>query len=144
MQIKNLQLKAMEARRYQSPDGRPMQIRIDHNSSVTLFAPAGENEANIEFQYTASYGPLGVIKIEGSMLINDANAHDAAGKWASSRQLEPEFAKMIHNSVMQACVPQAVGLAKDIRLPPPIPLPTINVGQQKASVSGSQLGPEFA
>jgi hypothetical protein len=44
---------------------------------------------------------------------------------------------------MHTCVPQAVSIAKDMRLPPPIPLPQIQVGNKQQKVS-SGLGPEFA
>ena len=68
MKIKNIQLKSIEARRYINRDEHPRQVRIDHNSTVTNFLNVKDNEANIDFQYTASYGPVGMIKLEGTLL----------------------------------------------------------------------------
>ena len=65
MKIKNINLRSIEARRYAKGMGKPTNIRIDHNSTVTLFTVMKEGEALVEFEYTASYGPVGLIKMEG-------------------------------------------------------------------------------
>ena len=38
MKIKNMGIKSIEARRFIKDFSRPMNIRIDHNSSITLFS----------------------------------------------------------------------------------------------------------
>ena len=42
---------------------------------------------------------------------------------------------------MHACVPEAVSIAKDLGLPPPIPLPQVRLGAQSKT---GQAGPEVA
>jgi hypothetical protein len=44
---------------------------------------------------------------------------------------------------MHACVPEAVGIAKDLALPPPIPLPQVKLGGSQTTKI-SQDGPEVA
>jgi hypothetical protein len=115
-------------------------VRIDHNSTVTLFSFNRENRADVEFEYTASYGSLGVIKLEGSLIYEGSDAKEIANRWGNKRQMPNEVASNIHTAIMHSCVPEAVGIAKDLNLPPPIPLPKVNFGKKKEG----KIGPEFA
>jgi len=141
MKIKNIQLKSIEARRYIELDERPKQIRIDHNSSITRMSYDEHNQTKIDFQYTASFGPVGIIKLEGILIYEGDDAKDITKEWNDSRKMPDQAASRIHTAIMHASVPQAVGLAKDLGLPPPIPLPQVRLGK-KPSVG--QSGPEVA
>lgn len=141
--VVKLELTGIDAKRYTRPNEKVGQIRIDHNSTVTLVREMSPKEANIEFRYTAAYGPVGVIRIEGNITYTcDAKALEE--QWRTSNQMPAELATEIHNTVMRACVPEAVGIAKDIHLPPPIPLPTVNFQQQQAqkAAAANTHGPE--
>lgn len=132
MPVTAVQLKAIEARRYQDPQPNS-QVRIDHNSTLNVVVREGDDRLRVEFGYTTSYGPLGVIKVEGVLMFQGPNAGAAADGWATTRNLPPEMAQQVHTAIMSAAVPEAVGLARDIRLPPPIPLPQIQFqGAQQA------------
>lgn len=141
MKIRNIQLKSIEARRYINRNERPKQIRIDHNSTVTQIYDIKANQTTIDFQYTASYGPVGMIKLEGSLLYEADDAKKIANEWKNTRKMPNQIASQIHTAVMHACVPEAVGIAKDLGLPPPIPLPQVRIG---ASPKKGQAGPEVA
>ena len=141
MKIKNLQLKSIEARRYIDRKERPKHVRIDHNSTVTRFTNDKENQASIDFQYTASYGPVGMIKIEGSLIYESDDAKKISKEWNETRKMPNQIASHIHTAVMHACVPEAVSIAKDLALPPPIPLPQVRLGAQSKT---GQAGPEVA
>jgi len=141
MKIRNIQLKSIEARRYINRNERPKQIRIDHNSTVTQIYDIKADQATIDFQYTASYGPVGMIKLEGSLLYQANDAKKIANDWKNTRKMPNQIASQIHTAVMHACVPEAVGIAKDLGLPPPIPLPQVRIG---ASPKKGQVGPEVA
>jgi hypothetical protein len=141
MKIKNMQLKSIEARRYTDRDEKLQQIRIDHNSTVTQIFAARDNNATVEFQYSASYGPVGMIKIEGSLLYEDEDAKKIAREWNETRKMPNQVASHIHTAVMHACVPEAVSIAKDLGLPPPIPLPQVRLGPTPQK---GQSGPEIA
>ncbi len=143
MKIKNVHLKSIEAKRY-SKGAPPRKIRIDHNSTVTLFSFSRGKEADVEFEYTASYGALGVIKLEGSLVYEGDDAKEIkkiANRWEEKRQMPNEVASRIHTTIMHSCVPEAVGIAKDLNLPPPIPLPRVDIGKKKMK---GEIGPEFA
>lgn len=141
MKIRNIQLKTIEARRYTGLNDRPKQVRIDHNSSVNQINSVKDNQANIDFQYTASYGPVGMIKLEGSLLYENDDAKKLTKEWQNTRKMPNDTASRIHTAVMHACVPEAVGIAKDLGLPPPIPLPQVKIGDNSKK---AQAGPEVA
>lgn len=130
MHVTGIVLRALEARRYQDPVPNS-QIRIDHNSTITMVAKEAPDRLRVEFGYTTSYGPLGVVKVEGALSLVDPNAGAAADGWATTRNLPPEMAQAVHSAIMARAVPEAVGLAKDLNLPPPIPLPQIQFQGQK-------------
>ena len=141
MRIRNIQLKSIEARRYINRSERPKQVRIDHNSTVSNIAVVKDNNASIDFQYTASYGPVGMIKLEGSLLYEGDDAKKVSSEWKKTRKMPNQLASHIHTAVMQACVPEAVSIAKDLGLPPPIPLPQVKLG---ATPKKGEAGPEVA
>lgn len=144
MPVTAVQLKALEARRYQDPVPNT-QVRIDHNSTITLVAREADDRMRVEFGYTTSYGALGVVKVEGWLQFQAPNAGAAADGWGTTRNLPPEMAQQVHTAIMSAAVPEAVGLAKDIRLPPPIPLPQIQFQGQppKAAPARDSYNPEI-
>jgi len=141
MKIRNIQLKSIEARRYINRTERPKQVRIDHNSTVTHISDIRDKQASIDFQYTASYGPVGMIKLEGSLLYEGNDSKKISSEWNKTRKMPNQVASHIHTAVMHTCVPEAVSIAKDLGLPPPIPLPQVRLG---ATPKKGQAGPEVA
>jgi hypothetical protein len=141
MKIRNILLKSIEARRYVERDERPKRVRIDHNSNITRIHDISENQASVDFQYTASYGPVGMIKLEGSLIYQNDDAREIAKNWKDTHKMPNKTASQIHTAVMHSCVPEAVGIAKGLGLPPPIPLPQVRLGEQPKQAQG---GPEVA
>ncbi|PNX48499.1 MAG: hypothetical protein BV459_02260 [Thermoplasmata archaeon M11B2D] len=141
--IKAIKLKTIEARRYVEPDDKPRQIRIDHNSQISQVMNNAEKTLIIEFQYTASYGPIGMIKLDGTMFCEENEAKQLAKEWQTTRKMPDQFASTIHTAIMHTCVPEAVGIAKDLGLPPPIPLPQVRLGSDPKK-GQSQSGIEVA
>lgn len=147
MPVTQVQIASIDAERYASPDEQHPQVRIDHNSTVTQVDQTGDDTATVGFRYTASYGNVGSIKLEGE-LVFQGDAESLSARWDQDGNMPNEIASEIHTAVMRACVTEAVGLAKDLSLPPPIPLPQVQVedqqgGQAKGS-AGSGGGPEIA
>lgn len=139
MPVRMLRLKSIEARRFTEPDQAPKQIRIDHNVTVVNITLYSENTSNIEFQYTANYGPIGIIRMEGNLILEDRDSKKIVEMWKKSRKMPDNIATIAHNAIIQACITEAVSIAKDLTLPPPIPLPQIRIG--KPPKTG---GPEIA
>lgn len=143
--VSNFQFRQVEARRFQKVEPRSVQIRIDNNLQVMLIRPTGPDACQVEFNYTASYGPLGLIKIEGEFTYQGALAQQCARDWEAKRQMPGDAASEIHTYIMHACIPEAVGLARSIHLPPPIPLPTVKFEKPpEPSKTVPGANPEFA
>ena len=50
-------------------------------------------------------------------------------RWKKEKKLDQELMTKILNSVLMKCNVQALILSQDLNLPPPIPLPKINVNK---------------
>lgn len=143
MPVRTVELTSIEAKRFARLGERHGQLRIDHNSTVTLITALNDREANIEFRYTASYGAMGLIKVEGTIRY-EGNASAIATQWAQTNHMPEEVASEIHTTVMRVCVPEAVGLSRDLQLPPPIPLPMVQFQKQDPASARAGAGPEIA
>ncbi len=130
MAIKSFELSTIDGRRLARVGQRMQNVRIDHNSTVTLITESGEREANVDFRFTANYRAVeevvGVIRIEGS-LVYEGKGREVARQWSASGQMPNDVANEIHTSIMTVCIPEAVVIARDLRLPPPIPIPQVSV-----------------
>jgi len=145
MAIKAFELTAIDAKRFTRRDERPQNLRIDHNSTVTLIAAAGEDTANVDFRFTANFVGVGVIKIEGR-LVWEGQAEALAQQWQRSNNMPPEVAGQIHAAVLSNCLPSAVLIARDIGLPPPLPpIPQLTPGAAgRPGGAKDARGPEVA
>jgi len=137
MTIKSFEISTIDARRLAKGPPRTQNLRIDHNSTVTLIQETSEREASIDFRFTANYRAVeevvGIIRIEGS-LVYEGKGREVARQWSSTGQMPNEVASEIHTTIMNVCIPEAVVVARDLRLPPPIPIPQVSIpGQQPPS-----------
>ncbi len=143
--ILGVRFRSIEARRFQ--EGKPpAKLRVDHNSSFQSVVEEAPDRLRIDFTFTTSYGTLGVVKIEGSLIHQGADVADAMSTWTEDRKLSPSLAQEVHNGILQSCMPEAVMLARDLRLPPPMPFPQVRVQQKGDAAIKSKPGdkpPEF-
>jgi len=143
MTIKNFELKAIDAERYSKKGEKKKNIKINHNSSVTKINKIDSNKNQVEFRFTANYSGMGFIKIEGSLkFIGDYP--ELADNWRKNNKMPNEVAKKIHTTIINNCIPQSVTIAKDLNLPPPIPLPKVNMPDKEANTTSSKGGMEVA
>jgi hypothetical protein len=138
-------LKTLEARRYQDA-ARGAQVRVDHNSNLSRVTVDAQGRLQIEFGFTTSFGALGMVKVEGDLLLDTNAGTEAVAKWEKDRNLPPEMAQEVHTAILSACIPEAVGLAKGVRLPPPIPIPQVRFGDKgTAATQATKVdGPDAA
>jgi hypothetical protein len=142
MPIKYVELLSIDARRFSRKGERIRSVRIDNNSTVTLVSEISEHEANVEFRFTANYVGLGVITIEG-YLVYEGDAQELARLWRKGNNMPDEVASEIHTAVMHACLPEALMISRDLKLPPPFPLPQINIKPSRRR-GGAAVGMEVA
>lgn len=143
MNIIGYEASAIEAKRFTQQGEHLANIRIDHNSTVTRITKTSEQTASAEFRFTANYSGMGYIKIEGSLALK-GEVDALVEAWNSTGSMPDQVANLVHNAIVSNCIPTALLIARDIRLPPPFPMPRINVQKKGDSPKRSQPGPEFA
>jgi hypothetical protein len=50
-----------------------------------------------------------------------------------------EAANLVHNTIVSNCIPTALLVARDIRLPPPFPLPRVNIQKKNSRGPGESV-----
>jgi hypothetical protein len=143
MPIRSFDFSSVDGRRFVKPTDRWQNLRVDHNSTVTLISEVDPKQASVNFRFTANYraaeAVVGLIQIEGT-LVWEGDAKGLVREWSGSGQMAPDAANEIHTVIMSNCIPEAVILARELRLPPPIPIPQVNV--QAPPKPSKQRGPE--
>jgi hypothetical protein len=138
MPVRSLELTSIDAKRFTKSGERVRNVRVDHNSTVTQVHPVDEKVALVEFRFTANYTGIGVIKIEGTLKF-EGQAKAMANMWSKSGKMPDQAASEIHTAIMNSCIQEAVVIARDLRLPPPIPLPVVNVKSGGRKSSGVEV-----
>ncbi len=126
MPVRKLELLSIDAKRFAKAGERLRNVRVDNNSTVTQITAEGDSLASVEFRFTANYSGVGVIKIEGSVEY-EGEAPALADMWSTSGKMPRVVANEIHTAIMSSCLQEAVIIARDLRLPPPLPLPVVNI-----------------
>lgn len=130
MPIRSFDLSRVDGQRLTKIADRYPNLRVDHNSTVTLISEVGERQASVDFRFTANYraaeAVIGLIQIEGT-LVWEGDAKALVRDWSSKGQMPPEAANEIHTVIMSNCIPETVILARELRLPPPVPIPQVNI-----------------
>jgi 2-methylaconitate cis-trans-isomerase PrpF len=142
MPVTKTEITSVEAKRV-SAMGKKMNLRIDNNSTITLVALTEEDTARVDFRYTATYSGVGTIGIEGRITFT-GKAKELHDKWSETGNMPDDIASEIHSSIMQNCIPVAVILSREIKLPPPIPIPQIEFGKKDQKKEKRPSGIEVA
>lgn len=145
MTVKMVDISSIEARRFTKP-GEEFKgnIRIDHNSTITTLNVKGEDLV-IEFRFTVNYQSLGLIKMEGTIIYESKHPLDEVVEmFNSTHNIPPEDATEVHNTVLRTCVPIAVYISRDIKLPPPVPIPNVSIPKKGDKKKPKTDSPEVA
>ena len=81
---------------------------------------------SVAFEFRTVYTPkVGEIIMNGEILYQSKNANDVIAKWKKERKVEENLAIELLNIIFRKCLTQAILLAHELRLPPPIMFPTV-------------------
>jgi|YelNatPaOPRAMG01_1025707.scaffolds.fasta_scaffold01416_21 hypothetical protein len=128
--IKDLEITSIEGRRYAPVENRPQEIRIDQN--LTIVDVRRENDSSrIIYKFTSSFSTLGAISLEGSLLYQGTEELEA--KWKKDKSLPESVTAEVQTAIFSSSVIETILIARDLRLPPPIPMPAL---QKKKDVVG--------
>ncbi|OYT49230.1 hypothetical protein B6U83_02670 [Thermoplasmatales archaeon ex4484_36] len=131
MPIKAFNIKSVEGRRV--GDRPPRNIQISHDINVS-FPSIIEEGLRAEFRVVITYTGLGTITFSGDIIVaaSEEEIKKVYDEWKSSGNPPPEkLTQEMYNGVLGGIIPHAFYLAKELKLPPPIPLPTVNISPKK-------------
>lgn len=137
--IKLFRIDGIEAKRFIEPENVPREIRIDNNSTILSISYEDENKVKMSFKFTVTYSGIGVITLDG-ILIYEGNAKEIAEEWRKKHRMPDEVAQEVHATIINNCVIEAVWIAKELRLPPPIPPPAQFMQQKQTKKKSDVVG----
>ncbi len=124
--ITKFEITGLDAKRFQNMVERSSNIRIDQNSSITHVNPISETEGVLAFRFCVNYAALGYINISGELLFTGP-AQQITESWMDKGNIPPETANIFHSFIVSSCMVSAVLIAREVKLPPPFPMPRVNV-----------------
>jgi hypothetical protein len=131
MPVKNFEFMTIDARRFARSTEIQKNIQIQVNHEITQVIERAEKETEFNFRFAVNYtgmGAIASIKFEGYVLYEGQTG--IAQKWIKEKKLPDDVANEVLNLIMRNCLMQGVVLARDMRLPPPIQMPQVKVGQK--------------
>ena len=120
--------------------GENAKGKIDINNNVSVKDVREENLAlgrdksqnilKFIFEFTSKYEPnVGNILFEGELLYMEEpkKAKEILADWKKSKKLPKELMAGLLNTILTKCNVQALILSQQVNLPPPIPLPKVQI-----------------
>lgn len=117
--------------------------KIDINNNVTIkdiqedsFSLGKDKQQNVLkfiFEFTSKYEPsIGTILFEGELLYMEEQkkAKEILASWKNDKKIPKELMAGLLNTILTKCNVQALILSQEINLPPPIPMPKVQVQPQ--------------
>src|SRR2546428_1534036 len=110
MPIKTFEFSSVDGRRFVKPTDRWLNLRVDHNSTVTLISELGDRQASAGFRFTANYHASEAVRRlnqnEGNpLLVGGARA--LVESWFARGQLPAAVVHEIHTVIMLDCISEA-------------------------------------
>jgi hypothetical protein len=131
MKVTSFEASSIEAKRFTQSGEKAQNLRVDQNSSITEITRVTSDSASIGFRFMINYANRGYIKIEGFVNVS-GNVEPLLQEWSKSDTMPVDEANIVHNVIVSNCLPTALLISRDVKLPPPFPLPRVNI-QKKPS-----------
>ena len=115
--------------------------KIDINNNVSVkeakedsFSMGKDRQSIIKFifEFTSKYEPsIGTILFEGEVLYLDEpkKIKEILNSWKKDKKIPSEIMANLLNTILTKCNVQALILSQEINLPPPIPMPRVEVSK---------------
>lgn len=120
--------KTIEGRRFVN-EITIQQIQINNNMTVTNLY--GENEnLTASFVFTCYYEPnLGFVRLEGEITFDETkeNVQISMKEWNESKgkHISDKIVEKVQNLILSNCFIEAAVISKELKLPPPFPVPQV-------------------
>jgi len=109
-------------------------IHIDKLEDAKVSVDKENSTVRVTFSYESEYTPdYAKLLLKGTMilLIKADEAKKMMNNWKKDKKLDKDAGSFILNSITSRCTVQAVISARDLGLPPPIPLPRVGTKPKK-------------
>ena len=106
------------------------------------FSGDKQNVVRFSFEFTAKYEPsIGNIFFGGAVLYLDEQkkTKEILDSWKKDKKIEKSLMTSILNTVLAKCNIQALILSQEVNLPPPVPLPKVQVNEPESN-NNSYIG----
>jgi hypothetical protein len=124
----------------------PVKGKININNNVTIknveeqnlnLGKEKQNALKFVFEFVSKYDPgIGIIKLEGNVvyMADSKKIKEIMDGWKKDKKLPKDISTGVLNTVLTKSNVKALILSQDINLPPPIPLPKIQLDQEKGYI----------
>ena len=122
--------------------------KIDINNNVTIkdvqednfsLGKDKQNVLRFIFEFTSKYEPsIGTILFEGELLYMEEpkKIKEILSGWKKDKKISKDIMAGLLNTVLTKCNVQALILSQEINLPPPIPMPKVQVAEPEKNYIG--------
>ncbi len=119
----------------------PLKGKVTVNNNVALEkvekfeVPVGNAKqltARFHFSFSANYEPkIAVISLKGFLTYFDKKEvlEELEKAWKKDKKIDKNIMESVLNTILGKCNIEALILAREVNLPPPIPLPKVTVKQ---------------
>ena len=126
--------------------------KVDINNNVTIknieetdlsLGKQKQNALRFIFEFTSKYETsIGIITLDGEIFYIDEpkSVKDILESWKKSKTIKKELMANILNTILTKCNVQALILSQEIGLPPPIPMPKVNIVQPADKITEKERG----
>jgi len=115
--------------------------KIDINNNVTvkdvledsLALKDKQSVLRFVFEFTSKYEPnIGNVLIEGELLYMEEpkRTKEILTNWKKDKKLPQDLMEGLLNTILTKCNVQALILSQEVNLPPPVPLPKVQIQTQ--------------
>ena len=116
--------------------------KIDINNNVSIkdikedsfsFGSNKQNVIKFIFEFTSKYEPsVGNILFEGELLYMEdpKKTKEILTSWKKDKKIPKEIMGGLLNTILTKCNVQALILSQEVNLPPPIPMPKVQMAEQ--------------
>ena len=113
--------------------------KIDINNNVSIkdvleddlsLGNEKQNVIKFKFEFTSKYEPnIGTIFFEGELLYLEEpkKIKEVLSSWKKDKKIPKELMAGLLNTILTKCNVQALILSQEVNLPPPIPMPKVQV-----------------
>jgi predicted nicotinamide N-methyase len=129
MPIIGVNFRSIEAKAEHSKD--VSDVKIDSSPKINNIEKKDEffgikNVLIIDFSFTTKYDPkVGFMKMEGDVIYQADDHKKIMDNWKKDKKIEGQMAVDVLNAIFKKCIVKAIDLSSELRLPPPIQMPTV-------------------